>query len=109
MPNPNFPLEDVLVEKHPDFVAAYCESVQLLPQQVAIVRYRGKAIAILPPTSRKLFWQGVEVEVIDISTDAKLPSGLVAELIPLLAPVHQHQKQKFANFASFFQVCRLSG
>jgi regulator of protease activity HflC (stomatin/prohibitin superfamily) len=81
VPNPNFPLEDVLVEKHPDFVAAYCESVQLLPQQVAIVRYRGKAIAILPPTSRKLFWQGVEVEVIDISTDAKLPSGLVAELV----------------------------
>ncbi len=81
VPNPDFPLEDVLIEKHPNFVAAYCETVQLLSQQVAIVRYRGKVISILPPTSRKLFWQGVEVEVIDISTDAKLQSPLVAELV----------------------------
>lgn len=81
VPNPDFPLEDVLIEKHPDFVAAYCENVQLLSSQVAIVRYRGKVISILPPTSRKLFWQGVEVQVIDISTDAKLPSPLVAELV----------------------------
>ena len=41
----------------------------------------GKVISILPPTSRKLFWQGVEVEVIDISSDAKLPPHLVAELL----------------------------
>ncbi|MDF5724097.1 MAG: slipin family protein [Rhizonema sp. PD37] len=81
VPNPDFPLEDVLIEKHPEFVAAYCEPVQLLTNQVAIVRYRGKVISILPPTSRKLFWLGVEVEVIDISTDAKLQSPLVAELV----------------------------
>jgi regulator of protease activity HflC (stomatin/prohibitin superfamily) len=81
VPNPNFPLEDVLIEKHPDFVTQYCEIVQLTSQQVAIVRYLGKVIAILPPTSRKLFWQGVEVEIIDISSDAKLSSNLVSELL----------------------------
>jgi regulator of protease activity HflC (stomatin/prohibitin superfamily) len=81
LPNPDFPLEDVLIEKHPDFVAQYCEILQLQGQQVAIVRYLGKVIAILPPTSRKLFWQGVEVEIIDISSDAKLSSNLVSELI----------------------------
>ncbi|AFY31021.1 SPFH domain, Band 7 family protein [Calothrix sp. PCC 7507] len=81
LPNPDFPLEDVLIERHPDFVAAYCETVQLIGQQVAIVRYQGKVISILPPYSRKLFWRGVEVEVIDITTDAKLPPRLVAELI----------------------------
>lgn len=81
VPNPNFPLEDVLIEKHPDFVNAYCEIVQLQNQQVAIVRYLGKVISILPPTSRKLFWQGVEVEVIDISNDAKLPPEGVAQLL----------------------------
>ena len=81
VPNPDFPLADVLIEKHPDFVAAYCEVVELLTQQVAIVRYRGSAIAILPPTSRKLFWQGVEVEIIDISSDGKLSPKLVAELV----------------------------
>ncbi len=81
VPNPDFPLEDVLIEKHPDFVATYCEAVQLLSWQVAIVRYRGKVISLLPPTSRKLFWQGVEVEIIDISTDGRLPSPLVAELV----------------------------
>ncbi|MGM3306159.1 slipin family protein [Anabaena sp. WFMT] len=81
VPNPDFPLEDILIERHPDFVAAYCEIVELLPSQVAIVRYRGKVISILPPTSRKLFWQGVEVEIIDISNNAKLQSPLVAELV----------------------------
>lgn len=81
VPNPDFPLADVLIEKHPDFVATYCEVVELLAQEVAIVRYRGSAIAILPPTSRKLFWQGVEVEVIDISSDSKLSPKLVAELV----------------------------
>jgi regulator of protease activity HflC (stomatin/prohibitin superfamily) len=81
VPNPDFPLEDVLIERHPDFVAAYGETVQLTGQQVAIVRYQGKVISILPPYSRKLFWQGVQVEVIEISTDAKLPPRLVAELV----------------------------
>jgi regulator of protease activity HflC (stomatin/prohibitin superfamily) len=81
VPNPDFPLEDVLIEQHPDFVAAYCQTVLLENNQVAIARYLGKVIAILPPTSRKLFWRGVEVEVIDISNDAKLPLNLVAELI----------------------------
>ncbi|MCU0535610.1 MAG: slipin family protein [Hydrococcus sp. Prado102] len=81
VPNPDFPLEDVLIEKHPDFVAAYCAIVRLQERQVAIVRYLGKVIAILPPTSRKLFWRGVEVEVIDISNDAKLPANLVSELL----------------------------
>ncbi|MEC4813140.1 MAG: slipin family protein [Scytonema sp. PMC 1069.18] len=87
LPNPGFPLEDILIEKHPDFVAAYCEIVQLLNKQVAIVRYQGKVISILPPCSRKLFWQGVEVEVSDISTDAKLSPRLVAELVSGLPEV----------------------
>ncbi|MBW4585715.1 SPFH domain-containing protein [Aetokthonos hydrillicola Thurmond2011] len=81
IPNPDFPLEDVLIKQHPDFVAAYCNMVQLTSQQVAIVRYQGKVISILPPSSRKLFWQEVEVEIIDITTDAKLPHHLVAELV----------------------------
>ncbi|OKH33143.1 membrane protease subunit, stomatin/prohibitin [[Phormidium ambiguum] IAM M-71] len=81
IPNPDFPLPDVLIEQHPDFVAAYCETVQLQNHQVAIVSYQGKVISILPPSMRKLFWLGVEVEVIDISNDAKLSANLVAELV----------------------------
>lgn len=80
VPNPDFPQEEVLMEKHPEFVANYCQVVQLEPDRVAIARYQGKVISILPPASRKLFWQGVEVETIDISTDPKLPQRLVAEL-----------------------------
>ena len=79
--NPQFPLEEVLIERHPEFVAVYCEVVQTATQQVAIVRYQEKAIAILSPTSRKLFWQGVDVEIINISEIAKLSPGLVAELV----------------------------
>ncbi|WP_041623280.1 slipin family protein [Oscillatoria nigro-viridis] len=80
-PNPEFPQENVLIEKHPDFVAAYCELVQLLGHQIGIVRDRGKVVDFLPPTSRKLFWQGVEVEIIDINTDFSLEHSLVAELV----------------------------
>ena len=81
IPNPEFPQANVLIEKHPDFVAAYCELVQLLGHQIAIVRDRGKVIAFLPPTSRQLFWQGVEVEIIDINTDVNLDLRLIAELV----------------------------
>jgi hypothetical protein len=88
-PAPNFPLEEVLIENHPEFVATYCEAVQLGVREVAIARHRGKAIAVLPPCSRKLFWKGVEVEVIDISTDSKLPTRLVAELVSGLPEVLQ--------------------
>ncbi len=81
LPNPTFPLEELLIEKHPDFVAAYCEIVELATDDVAIVRDRNKVISILPPCSRKLFWQGVKVEEIDISNEAKLPPHLVTELV----------------------------
>jgi regulator of protease activity HflC (stomatin/prohibitin superfamily) len=80
VPNPDFPQEEVLMEKHPEFVANYCQVVQLEPDRVAVVRYRGKVISILSPASRKLFWRGVEVEIIDINADPKLPSRLVGEL-----------------------------
>jgi regulator of protease activity HflC (stomatin/prohibitin superfamily) len=52
-----------------------------LAQQVAIVRDKQQPIAILPPHSRKLFWQGVTVETIEISHNAKLSPQLVAELV----------------------------
>ena len=80
IPNPTFPHEELLIERYPDFVSEYCIAVQLLAHQVAIVRHLSKVIAILPPTSRKLFWQGVEVEIIDISNDAKLATNLISEL-----------------------------
>lgn len=79
--NPNFSLEEVLIDKHPEFVATYCAMVETTTQQVANIRYQGKVISILPPTSRKLFWQGVDIEIIDISNDAKLSNPLVAELV----------------------------
>ncbi len=86
-PAPNFPNEEVLFGQHPVFVESYCQTVQLGGQEVAIARHQGKVIAVLPPCSRKLFWQGVTVEVIDISADAKLPAELVAELISGLPEV----------------------
>ncbi|NEO84253.1 MAG: slipin family protein [Spirulina sp. SIO3F2] len=82
LPMPSFPNDEVLIEQHPEFVATYCEAVQLTDQQVAIARHRGKVIAILPPCSRKLFWKGVAIEVIDLNTDGgKLPARLAKELL----------------------------
>ncbi len=88
-PVPDLPLEDVLIERHPDFVAAYCQVVQLGPTEVAIVRHKGRAISILPPASRKLFWRDVEVEVLDTQTEFKLSPKLVAELVNGLPDVVQ--------------------
>jgi regulator of protease activity HflC (stomatin/prohibitin superfamily) len=81
IPNPVFPEEDVLIDRHPEFISAYGTVAETVSQQVAIVRDRRKPIAILPPCSRKLFWQGVAVETIDISTEAKLSPQLMAELV----------------------------
>ncbi|BAU10021.1 band 7 protein [Leptolyngbya sp. NIES-3755] len=81
VPNPQFPLVDVLIDQHPDFVATYCELVQLTSNQTAIVRYQSKAIELVPPSSRKLFWKGVEIEIIDIEAESKLPVRLVKELV----------------------------
>lgn len=80
-PNPAFPFEEVLMEQHPEFVASYCQVVELGGDEVAIARYKGKAIAVLPPHSRKLFWRETEIERINITTQAKLPQRLVSELI----------------------------
>ncbi len=81
IPNPVFPDEDVLIDRHPEFIAQYCTVAETLAQQVAIVRDRQQPIAILPPHSRKLFWQGVTIEIIDIATTPKLTTQLVAELV----------------------------
>jgi regulator of protease activity HflC (stomatin/prohibitin superfamily) len=87
IPNPQFPLEDVLIEQHPQFVADYCNLVQLTAEEIAIVRHKGKAIAILPPCSRKLFWQDATVEVINLQTQPKLSQALVMELVTGLPDV----------------------
>jgi regulator of protease activity HflC (stomatin/prohibitin superfamily) len=79
-PNVVFPAEEVLIDQHPEFVSAYCAEVQLESAELAIVRYRDKPIAILPPCSRKLFWQTVTIERIDLSSP-KLPNRLVVELL----------------------------
>ena len=79
--NPTFTDQDVLIDRHPEFIAQYCTLAETLAQQVAIIRDRQQPIAILPPHSRKLFWQGVTVEIIDISNNPKLSAKLVAELV----------------------------
>lgn len=76
----DLPNEDALRERHPEFVAAYCESVQLGAGQVGLVRHQGKVVAVLPPASRKLFWKGVEVQVADLTEGYKLEAQLAAEL-----------------------------
>ena len=88
-PIPGFNNPDVLMEQHSEFVSEYCEAVTLGAQEMAIARYQGKVIGVLPPTSRQLFWRGVEVEVIDLSTEAKLPARLVKELVSGLSEVFQ--------------------
>ena len=92
-PNPSFPLEEVLLDQHHDFVEAYCSVVTLTAQEVAIVRYQGKVVSILPPTSRRLFWQAAMVEVVNISEQPKLPERLVKALVTGLAETAHISRQ----------------
>jgi regulator of protease activity HflC (stomatin/prohibitin superfamily) len=79
--NPNFPQEDTLIQQHREFVAAHCELVETTPDQVALVRERGRVMAMLSPASRRLFWRGVAVEMISLSEQPKLSPQLVTELV----------------------------
>lgn len=88
-PMPQFPQEEVLMERHPQFVESYCEPVHLGNQEVAIVRHQQKVVAVLPPCTRKLFWTGVTVERIAVDQEPKLPASLVSELVSGLPEVLQ--------------------
>lgn len=74
-PAPDFPQEDAPIERHAEFVAQHAELVAPGGQEVALVSFRGKVIAVLPPTSRRLFWKGVTVQLIDLGSE--LPPRLV--------------------------------
>jgi len=80
-PQPRFPQPEVLLEQHRDFLEAHCLVVEPGAQTVAVVRYRHRAIAIVPPGDRAIFWQGVTVEAIDLTQGAKLPDALMQELV----------------------------
>jgi regulator of protease activity HflC (stomatin/prohibitin superfamily) len=80
-PRPDFPQPEVLLDRHPEFVAAHCEAVELAGREIAIIREKGKIVAILPPAKRQLFWQGIEVEKIDLETQAKLTPAQIKELV----------------------------
>ncbi|MBE9028337.1 slipin family protein [filamentous cyanobacterium LEGE 11480] len=86
-PNPSFPLAEVLLDQHPDFVAEYCSVVSLTAEEVAIVRYQGKVIEVLAPTSRQLYWRSVDITIVNIGAAHKLPANLVTELVTGLTEV----------------------
>jgi regulator of protease activity HflC (stomatin/prohibitin superfamily) len=86
-PLPVFPQSEVLIDRYPEFVASYCTSIELKPQEVGLVRYKGKLVAILPPSTRQLFWQGVEIETIDLSHQVQLSPVQVQELVTGLPEV----------------------
>jgi regulator of protease activity HflC (stomatin/prohibitin superfamily) len=80
-PLPAFPQAEILIDRHPDFVTNFCTSIELEAQELAIVRHKGKLVAILPPSTRQLFWQGINIEVVDLSFQAKLTPLQVQELV----------------------------
>ncbi|MFM2433116.1 MAG: hypothetical protein RLZZ511_4330 [Cyanobacteriota bacterium] len=112
IPNPQFPMEDVLIEQHPQFVADYCNLVQLSSEEVAIVRHKGKAIAILPPCSRKLFWQDATIAVVNIQAQPKLSPALVMELVtglPEIAMMSHHSLHVLEVAAQHMGLLYLDG
>ncbi len=89
-----------LINNHPEFVEEYCEVATLSETEIAIVRDRGNVIDVLPPGSRRLFWEGVTIEVIDTQAQPQLTERQVKELILGRDPV----KRMTASLAQAIQV-----
>jgi regulator of protease activity HflC (stomatin/prohibitin superfamily) len=80
-PLPTFPQAEILIDRHPDFVTDFCTSIELEAQELGLVRHKGKLVAVLPPSTRQLLWQGINIEVVDLSFQAKLSPLQVQELV----------------------------
>jgi regulator of protease activity HflC (stomatin/prohibitin superfamily) len=86
-PLPVFPQAQVLLDQQPEFVANHCVPINLTAQELGLVRNKGKLVAILPPSTRQLFWQGVDIQVVDFSYQSKLSAIQVQELVSGLPEV----------------------
>ena len=80
----NHPLADYLMASEPAVVAAEFVPVALGETQVGLRTENGTLVELLPPATRRLYWQGpkdVRVAVIDIAGGAEVPAELAARLV----------------------------
>lgn len=77
-------LADFFIKEYPEAVARHFTIIELNPQQIALVSKNGRLADILPPETRRLYWNGVvdvTTEIIDISEEFEIPHDKAALLV----------------------------
>ena len=95
-------LNDYLMAKEPEVVAAEFVRVELTENQVGLRTENGALVEVLAPATRRLYWRAqvdVQVEVIDIGASAEVPPALVARLVQT-----QLRQRAVAGLAGVLQV-----
>ena len=86
LPEFRHPLADYLMAKEPQVVQAEFVRVELGEHQVGLRSENGVTVELLPPGTRRLYWNGlvdVKVDVIDIADTVEIPAGIAARLMQL--------------------------
>lgn len=84
--NFDHPMIDFLLAEQAELCAQYFYLAELGEREIGLVYQHDKLSDVLPPGSRRLYWKGplpLRVEVVDISTDYRVPQALVALLLKL--------------------------
>ncbi|MFV0679851.1 slipin family protein [Ottowia sp.] len=79
----NHPLADYLMAKEPEVVARDFVRVELGEAQAGLRFEDGVLVEVLPPATRRLYWQGLRalrVDVVDVAAQAELPAALTQRL-----------------------------
>jgi regulator of protease activity HflC (stomatin/prohibitin superfamily) len=92
-------LADFWQKEFPEEMARYFTTVELGPQQVALIYQNGRMSNILPPSTRTLYWKGIvdiTTEIIDITNDFEIPYPKAAQWL------HAYQNQALYQQAAEF-------
>lgn len=76
-------LADYFLAHEPELVQREFVQVSLGETEVGLRHEDGVLVQILPPSTRALYWRGLReqrIDVLDVSTDARLPADLLAKL-----------------------------
>lgn len=90
---------DFLLKERANDVARYFTTIELGPQQVALIYKNGRIANILPPLTRVLYWKGlvdITTEIIDISENFEIPYAKAAQWL------HASQNQSLLQQAVQF-------
>lgn len=89
-PEQAIPQEELLLKNHPTVVAENFLEVETGANELVLLRWRGKAVNVVPPSSRRLTWKDAREQRFSLPQEAKLPPELASELLRSNPEVGKH-------------------